>query len=190
MRMRAQFHRDLRRRRVVHGIGKPRGHRLSFILRDHVFDEDAALVQTSEASSNRDRQPLRRIGLWLRSPAMNAICAMRLNRRRWLAVSIAAPANSPQPNAFTGPGGKGGVISHRRQPPAHDADTRHRHRPNPRRRGSGRASAWEKISTALLPPKPNELLITCRNGARCIRGPVANQCAGSGVVKPGFGGNS
>ncbi len=32
-------------------------------------------------------------------------------------------------------------------------------------RVSGTVSGVEKISTALLPPKPNELLITCVSGA-------------------------
>ena len=126
---------------------------------------------------------------WLRRAAMSAICTRRHNRRRWLAVSNAASASTPQLRAVRRSAGSGGSISRMVTAPGPT-------RPMPvtatgpgrGARVSGGVAGSEKISTTLLPPKPNELLITWVSGAERNAVTGARPMAGSGVVKPGLGG--
>ena len=152
---------------IVNRAGKPRGHRGILVIVDQIFNEDGPFLQTPQARAHRHRQPLRRIG---------SVASPRRDERHL--------RHAAQPPALVGreQGGPGQFTATMRRHPAR----RQRRldfaqaRPRPARplrgpspppapvraaRVCDGASAWEKISTALLPPKPNELLITCLNGA-------------------------
>ena len=58
---RSLVNRDLAGDGVVNRAGKPRGHRLAFVLGDQVLDEHRAFFKTAKAGAERNRHPLRRI---------------------------------------------------------------------------------------------------------------------------------